>query len=74
MPYLEAWWVRADRRGQGHGRALIAAAEAWAIASGHRELGSDALLDNLADQAAHAAVGFVEVRRSVQYRKPLREA
>src|SRR5436305_858160 len=44
--FLEGWWVDADVRRQGVGRALVAAIEDWARSQGFHELGSDALLDN----------------------------
>ncbi|HSJ30784.1 MAG TPA: GNAT family N-acetyltransferase [Longimicrobiales bacterium] len=70
-PYIESWFVDQDLRGAGAGRALMAAAEEWARAHGHTELASDALLDNRASHAAHRAVGFEEVERSVHFRKAL---
>jgi aminoglycoside 6'-N-acetyltransferase I len=73
VAYLEGWYVDADVRRQGVGAALVRAGEAWARARGHRELASDALLDNVTSQRAHAALGFAEVERSVKYRKALGE-
>lgn len=55
--YIEAWYVDADVRRRGVGRALLAAAEAWARARGYREMASDATLDNVVSQAAHARAG-----------------
>jgi aminoglycoside 6'-N-acetyltransferase I len=69
--YIEAWYVDADVRKQGVGRALLAAAEDWARATGHTEIGSDALLDNVVSQKAHVRSGFVEVERLVVFRKTL---
>lgn len=69
--YLEAWYVVPTRRGQGLGRALVAAAGAWARARGASEMASDADLVNETSHAAHAALGFAEVARIVLYRKPL---
>ena len=71
VAYLEGWYVDPDVRRQGIGAALVRAAEAWARERGYRELASDALLDNLPSQEAHVALGFVEVERSVKYRKAL---
>ena len=38
VAYLEGWHVVPEKRGQGIGRALIAAAEAWAAEQGFTEL------------------------------------
>src|ERR1700760_2713621 len=46
VPYIEGWFVRADLRRRGIGRALVAAVEDWARASGFSELGSDAEAHN----------------------------
>nr|WP_298153782.1 aminoglycoside 6'-N-acetyltransferase [uncultured Pseudoxanthomonas sp.] len=71
VAFLEAWYVDPGHRGRGVGRALIAAAEDWTRAQGCSELASDALLDNTASHAAHAACGFEETERVVYFRKPL---
>ena len=44
--FVEGWWVDADVRRGGVGRALIGAVEDWARQRGFLQLGSDALLDN----------------------------
>jgi aminoglycoside 6'-N-acetyltransferase I len=67
--FVEGWWVDADARRNGVGRALIAAVEDWARARGFHELGSDALLDNTVSHAAHQALGFEERERTVAFRK-----
>lgn len=69
--YVEGWYVDPDARRRGIGRALIAAAENWAIEQGCREMASDAELANTASQAAHGRLGYAEVGRSVHFRKPL---
>lgn len=71
-PYVEGWYADPDARGQGVGAALMAAAEHWAAARGHREMASDALLDNVDSHRAHGALGFEEVERSVHFRKDIR--
>ena len=71
VPYVEAWYVTPEKRGTGIGRALIAAAEAWAVDRGHSELASNAVLENNASERAHKALGFEEVERSIHFRKPL---
>ncbi len=69
--YVEGWYVDPDARGRGVGRALIAAAEAWAAEQGCREMASDAELANTGSQAAHGRLGYAEVGRSVHFRKVL---
>jgi aminoglycoside 6'-N-acetyltransferase I len=69
--FVEGWWVDADARRAGIGRALIAAVESWARERGFSELGSDAELDNLISHRAHEALGFEERERVVYFRKRL---
>jgi aminoglycoside 6'-N-acetyltransferase I len=69
--YVEGWFVDPDTRRLGVGRALIAAAEAWALAQGCREMASDTELANTLSQEAHGRLGYTEVGRSVHFRKPL---
>lgn len=69
--YLEGWYVDADKRRRGIGRALVAAAEDWARAQGCAEFASDTQIDNQASAAAHEALGFSEVDRIRCFRKPL---
>jgi aminoglycoside 6'-N-acetyltransferase I len=69
--YIEGWWVDADMRHQGVGRALLQAAEDWSRSMGYTEMGSDALLDNTASHAAHRRCGYEEVERLVAFRKTL---
>jgi aminoglycoside 6'-N-acetyltransferase I len=71
VPYLEGWYVAPEARRSGVGRALVEAAEAWALALGHFEIASDALIDNRVSHDAHAALGFKEIERSVHFRKAL---
>lgn len=71
VAFIEGWCVAAHRRGQGVGRALVAAAEDWARSRGHTEIGSDTQLWNEASQKAHAALGYEEVERIVAFRKAL---
>jgi aminoglycoside 6'-N-acetyltransferase I len=70
--YVEGWYVDPEARRQGYGRELIAAAEEWARAAGYQEIASDAELDNTPSQLAHERLGYAEVGRVVQFRKPLR--
>jgi aminoglycoside 6'-N-acetyltransferase I len=69
--FLEGWYVEAEWRGQGIGRRLVEAAEEWARQQGCIEMGSDTWLDDLGSQKAHAALGYEEVDRCVNYRKLL---
>ena len=69
--YIEGWWVDADVRKRGVGRALIEAAEQWARSKGYTEMASDALIDNSVSHASHKALGFEEVERLVMFRKSL---
>lgn len=71
VPYIEGWWVAPDLRRSGVGRALIAAIEDWCRARGYTELGSDAELDNVDSQRAHAALGFEPTLRLQFFRKRL---
>jgi aminoglycoside 6'-N-acetyltransferase I len=72
--YLEGWYVDPDVRRQGTGRALVRAAESWAVAAGCRQMASDAELDNTTSLAAHQALGYQVVVRAVHFMKPLRPA
>jgi aminoglycoside 6'-N-acetyltransferase I len=71
--YIEAWYVDTDVRRHGYGRALLAAAEEWAVKQGYREMASDALIDNITSHTAHKASGYIEGDRVVGFRKPLPE-
>jgi aminoglycoside 6'-N-acetyltransferase I len=69
--FLEGWFVIPERRGQGVGRALVEAAEAWARRLGCREFASDAVANNGLSAAAHRGVGFEEVVVIRCFRKSL---
>jgi aminoglycoside 6'-N-acetyltransferase I len=69
--YIEGWWVDADVRRNGVGRALLGAAEDWARAKGYREIASDALLENTVSHEAHRRCGYQETVRVVNFRKAL---
>ena len=71
VPYIEGWYVTAEARHLGVGRALVEAAENWARLRGHTEIASDVVLQNDASHAAHLSLGFEEVERIVCYRKSL---
>lgn len=67
--FLEGWYVDADWRGRGVGRALVERVEEWARAAGCREMASDTTPDYPLSPAAHAALGYDEVER--YFRKDL---
>jgi aminoglycoside 6'-N-acetyltransferase I len=71
--YIEGWFVDPAWRKQGVGRELVNAAESWARSEGCAEMASDTWLDNVESQRAHAALGYREVDRCVNYRKSLHE-
>jgi aminoglycoside 6'-N-acetyltransferase I len=71
VAYLEGWYVVPEARRRGVGRALVEAAERWAVTQGCTEFGSDALLDNDVSAAAHHALGFVETVQIRCFRKAL---
>jgi len=58
VAYLEGWFVEAEARGRGVGRALVEAARAWGRDQGCSELASDAEPENGVSIAAHLRLGF----------------
>ena len=72
VPYVEGWFVRADARGKGAGKALIEKAMDWASSRGFAHLASDTDLSNEESIRAHHAVGFTEVGRQVAFLRPLK--
>lgn len=71
VAYLEGWFVAAEARRQGVGRALVAAAEEWGRAQGCTEFASDADPDNSVSIAAHRAAGFEDAGLVRCFRKDL---
>jgi aminoglycoside 6'-N-acetyltransferase I len=71
VAYLEGWYVAADGRRQGVGRALLGAAEQWARAQGCTEFASDTRIDNEQSHRAHLGCGFREAARVRCYAKQL---
>lgn len=71
VPYLEGIWVDTAARRRGVGAALVEHLISVARGEGHRELGSDALIDNTVSLAAHAAWGFRDEERVVCFVKPI---
>jgi len=58
VAFLEGIYVVPEARRMGIARALIAAAERWAISRGRREFASDAAVENETSHAMHRALGF----------------
>jgi aminoglycoside 6'-N-acetyltransferase I len=71
--FVEGWGVAAAQRGRGVGRKLMDAAADWARGQGCTELASDTWQSTPSSQKAHLALGFEEVDRVVNFRKPLRQ-
>ena len=71
VAFLEGWFVVPDCRRQGAGRALIAAAENWALSQGCSEFASNTELDSEVGAAVHRAVGFVDAGSVRCFRKEL---
>jgi aminoglycoside 6'-N-acetyltransferase I len=71
VAYLEGWYVVPEFRRNGIGRALIQAAEQWAIGQGCTEFGSDSEISNDVSYAAHLRSGFEETGRVRTFRKTL---
>ena len=69
--FVEGVYVAPEWRRRGVARRLFEAIGDWARARGCHELASDALLDNVASQKAHAALGFKETERVVYFVKRL---
>ena len=67
--FIEGWFVEPSHRGRGIGRALMRAAEDWALEHGCIELGSDTWIDREGSIEAHRALGFEIVDRCVNFRK-----
>ena len=71
VAYLEGWYVVPHARRRGVGRALVLAAEQWAVTQGCSEFGSDALLENELSATAHRALGFEETVQIRCFKKML---
>ena len=71
VAFLEGIYVAPAHRKCGIAQALAEAVADWGRACGCAEFASDALLDNKASHAFHAAIGFEETERVVYFRKPL---
>lgn len=71
VAYVEGWYVAAGWRRRGVGRALFAAAEAWAKAQGYAQIASDTEEHNLVSIAAHQALGYRIGERIVYFVRDL---
>jgi aminoglycoside 6'-N-acetyltransferase I len=72
VPFLEGIWIAPHFRRQGAPARLIAHIEAFALARGFTEIGSDAPIEDRISHTAHARWGFSETERVVYFRKALR--
>lgn len=71
VAFIEGLFVLPEVRRRGVAGSLMATIVAWARSRGCSELASDALVDNTASHAMHAALGFVETERVVFFRRVL---
>lgn len=70
--FIEGWYVSAQCRKQGIGRALFAAAERWSRQHGCREMASDTWTDHRLSVKAHVALGYAVEGHFVNFRKRLK--
>ncbi|MEO8129099.1 MAG: GNAT family N-acetyltransferase [Bryobacteraceae bacterium] len=70
-PHVEGWFVEADIRRRGVGRALMVAIEEWCRKHGYLELTSDTLLDNQVSREAHAGIGFLPTEQIQYFKKAI---
>jgi len=70
--YLEGWYAKPKFRKMGVGRALVKAAEEWAVGRGFSHMGSDTWVGNRNSYRAHKAMGYRDVGRDVHFVKRLR--
>ncbi len=73
VPYIEGWYVDPKSRSIGIGKALIKAAEDYALKMGFNELASDAELSNDLSIGIHKRIGFKEVGRTVHFVKTIKK-
>ena len=69
--YIEGWFVDEDSRGRGIGHGLVLAAENWARSRELREMASDTWVDHVESHAAHTALGYREIERTIRFAKKL---
>lgn len=71
IAYLEGLWTAEAARHRGVARLLLSAVEDWAAAEGCGHIGSDADADNPDGLGWHAALGFAEVGRTVNFARAI---
>ncbi|MBC9031774.1 GNAT family N-acetyltransferase [Sphingomonas sp. JC676] len=71
VAFLEGIYVAPGHRQRGIARALAERVAIWARGFGCAEFASDALIENEASHAFHAAIGFAETERVVYFRRAL---
>ena len=71
--YIEGWFVDADMRRKGLGRALVRAAEEWALSKGCSEMASDTTSSYPVSPDAHQALGYEKIKSVHHFRKLLRQ-
>jgi len=71
VAFLEGIYVAPDHRQRGVARTLAERVAIWARGFGCTEFASDALIENEASHAFHAAIGFAETERVVYFRRSL---
>jgi aminoglycoside 6'-N-acetyltransferase I len=71
VAFLEGIWVSEEFRRCGVAAQLVSYIEAFLLARGFHELGSDTPLNNVVSHSAHLGWGFSETERVVYYRKLL---
>jgi aminoglycoside 6'-N-acetyltransferase I len=72
VAFLEGIYVDPAYRRKGVASHLVKVVAEWAVASGCKELASDAALNNELGHIMHKALGFQETERVVFFRKALR--
>ena len=73
VAFVEGWFILPEQRGHGVGKALLRAAERWALSRGCDELGSDTQASNHLSIGIHKHLGFQEVERLVCFLKRLKD-
>lgn len=69
--YVEGIYVKPEYRNRSIARELVRAGELWSSNRGCKEMGSDALIDNMISYDFHKKVGFDEVERVVCFIKDI---